>query len=117
MRNKGFLRKATNSFVGRALRRLMGEEKGLVMMEYIVIGLLIVTAAVVIVGAFGGAINNMFAVMGNAVIGHPTEARSQLDDGRKNFSDDVTKANDHYNKVNNSDDWADGTNKASSGTN
>ena len=53
MKRKSFLKKATNSFVGRVLRRLLGEEKGAVMMEYIIVGLLIAAAAVIAISAFG----------------------------------------------------------------
>ena len=59
MKRKSFLKKATNSFVGRVLRRLLGEENGAVMMEYIVVGLLIAAACVVAVSFFGHQITGM----------------------------------------------------------
>ena len=63
MKRKSFLKKATNSFVGRVLRRLLGEENGAVMMEYIVIALLIAAAALVAVGVFGNMTSGMFATL------------------------------------------------------
>jgi Flp pilus assembly pilin Flp len=66
---KSFLKKATSSFVGRVLRRFLGEEKGAVMMEYIVIGLLIAAAAVIAISAFGQTITQMFASLGASVTG------------------------------------------------
>ena len=69
MKNKSFLKKAANSFVGRVLRRLVGEEKGTVMMEYIVIGLLIAAVAVVAVGFFGNGITSMFTAL-NRLLQH-----------------------------------------------
>ncbi len=50
-----------NSRLGRGLVRLLGEEKGAVAMEYIVIALLIGAAVVALVMVFGGNIRNMFA--------------------------------------------------------
>ena len=50
-----------NSRIGRGLVRLLGEEKGAVAMEYIVIALLIGAAVVALVMVFGGNLRNMFA--------------------------------------------------------
>lgn len=75
-------KKAKNSFLGRALRRLLGEETGAVMMEYIVIALLIAAAAVVAVGVFGSATGGMFAVLTQTLT-------NQTDDGMKNLKENV----------------------------
>ena len=78
MKRKSFLKKATNSFVGRVLRRLLGEEKGAVMMEYIVIGLLIAAAAVIAISAFGQTLTQMFASLGASATGdHATATQVQ----------------------------------------
>ena len=76
---KSYLKKmATKSFVGRVLRRLLGEEKGAVMMEYIVIALLIATAAVIAISAFGQTATQMFAALGAAMTGdHETAKQAQ----------------------------------------
>ena len=50
-----------NSRLGRGLVRLLGEEKGAVAMEYIVIALLIGAAVVALVMVFGSNIRNMFS--------------------------------------------------------
>ena len=50
-----------NSRLGRGLVRLLGEENGVVAMEYIVIALLIGAAVVALVMVFGGNLRNMFA--------------------------------------------------------
>ena len=61
---KSYLKKvATKSFVGRVLRRLLGEEKGTVMMEYIVIGLLVVAVAVGALAIFGNYVNEGFSLL------------------------------------------------------
>lgn len=78
MNRRSFLKKATNSFVGRVLRRLLGEEKGAVMMEYIVIALLIAAVAVVAIGYFGDGIANVFGVLNQVVAGKPTNASTQM---------------------------------------
>lgn len=73
MKKRNFM-KAKNSFLGRVLRRLLGEENGAVMMEYIVIGLLIAAVAVVAVGYFGTTISQMFAALTHATSAQPTAA-------------------------------------------
>ena len=76
---KSYLKKvATKSFVGRVLRRLLGEEKGAVMMEYIVVALLIAAVAVVAVGYFGNGIANVFGVLTQVVAAKPTNASTQM---------------------------------------
>ena len=51
--------RAKKSLCGRTLRRLLGEEKGAVAMEYIVIALLVAAAVVGLVMVFGGNLRNM----------------------------------------------------------
>ena len=51
---------AKNTRLGRFLCRLLGEEKGAVAMEYVVIALLVAAAVVGVVMVFGSRIANMF---------------------------------------------------------
>ena len=69
--------RAKKSFVGRIVCRLAGEEKGAVMMEYVIVAVMI--AAAVAMGAyfFGKDILNMFGVAGAAATGDNTAAESQ----------------------------------------
>ena len=69
--------KMMNSRCGKVLRRLVGEETGAVMMEYVIIAVLI--AAAVAVGAwyFGRSVNNEFRVASHAVVADDTEANTQ----------------------------------------
>ena len=53
---KAMFKKVANSFAGRMLRRLMGEEKGSVMIEYILVALLIVVVGVVVFTMLGGVL-------------------------------------------------------------
>lgn len=50
-----------NSRMGRFVRRLLGEEKGAVAMEYIVIALLVGAAVVALVMVFSGSLRNMLS--------------------------------------------------------
>ena len=95
MKRSNFLKKAANSFAGRVLRRLLGEEKGAVMMEYIVVGLLIAAAAVVIVGVFGSTISGMFAVLTNSVTNQVNTATDRLTNVRGNANSGITTAKNH----------------------
>ena len=99
MKRKSFLKKATNSFVGRVLRRLLGEEKGAVMMEYIVVGLLIAAVAVVAISAFGGYASELFGTLGFAMGGKSTAARTSLNNADGKHNAGLTKAKDHSNAV------------------
>ncbi|MBR1608040.1 MAG: hypothetical protein IJ678_00315 [Kiritimatiellae bacterium] len=68
------LKRAKSTLLGRALCRLAGEERGMVMMEYVVIGVLVVAAAVAAISLFGKNIRNQFGVMNKAVVGNATGA-------------------------------------------
>ena len=65
-----------NSKFGRIMKRVLGEETGAVMMEYVIIAVLI--AAAVAVGAwyFGRSVNNEFRVASHAVVGHDQDANT-----------------------------------------
>ena len=101
MKRSNFLKKAANSFAGRVLRRLLGEEKGAVMMEYVVVGLLIAAAAVVIVGAFGGAMNNVFAALSESVLGRPDAASNTISSARTDFTSDKGHSDTHAGVIRN----------------
>ena len=97
--SKKNLMKAKNSFLGRVLRRLLGEEKGAVMMEYIVIALLIAAVAVVAISAFGGYASELFGTIGHAMGGRSTAARNSLTNADTTFKSGSGKAKEHSNKM------------------
>ena len=101
MKRSNFLKKVANSFAGRVLRRLLGEEKGAVMMEYIVIGLLIAAVAVVAVGAFGGAITSVFGALTGYVVGESTAGDTSLANARTDASADLGNSDTHRGIVRN----------------
>lgn len=55
--------KAKQTRFGRLLCRLFGDERGAVMMEYVVLGVLLVAGVVAIVITFGDQLQGMFATM------------------------------------------------------
>lgn len=74
---------------GRLVCRILGNEKGAVMMEYVIIAVLIAAACVVAVAVFGKTIVGMFDVAGKGASAQHTEAKSTLD---KTQTDQGTKA-------------------------
>ncbi len=64
MSKKTRLERLRNSRLGRLLCRLLGEEKGAVMMEYVILAVLIAAAAVVAVAMFGKTLVGMFDTAG-----------------------------------------------------
>ena len=85
--------------MGRVLRRLLGEEKGAVMMEYIVVGLLIAAVAVVAISAFGGYASELFGTLGFAMGGKSSAARTSLNNADSTHNAGLTKAKNHSNAV------------------
>ena len=65
---------------GRLLCRLFGEETGQTMMEYVVLGVLVVAAAVAVVLIFGKDIRNQFNVMSKATVGDAEGAKGQVEE-------------------------------------
>ena len=101
MKKNGLMKKAMNSFMGRVLRRLAGEEKGAVMMEYIVIALLIAAAALVAVGVFGNTTSGMFATLTSYLTNQKEDGDATLTIVQTTARDaGRTAAGDHVNTVN-----------------
>ena len=100
MKRKSFLKKATNSFVGRVLRRLLGEENGAVMMEYIVIALLIAAAAIVAVGVFGNMTSGMFATLTGYLTNQKETSDARLQTVQQDATNGAGTANQHVQTVN-----------------
>ncbi|MBP5510070.1 MAG: hypothetical protein J6Z49_04060 [Kiritimatiellae bacterium] len=75
-----------DSWYGKAVCRLFGEEKGAVMMEYVIVAVLIAAAAVIGVAMFGKTIVGMFSVAGDGATGKGNEATTTLStvQGNKN---------------------------------
>ena len=66
---KQWIIRAKRTVLGRTLCRLMGDNTGAVMMEYVVLALLICAAVVGIVMIFGDSISSMFAASAATLTG------------------------------------------------
>ena len=91
--------RAKKSFVGKIVCRVMGEETGAVMMEYVIVAVLIAAACAVGVWFFGKDIMNMFGVAGAAVTANDTRAQqmeTQSQAGEKAGHAAATTANKNY---------------------
>ncbi len=93
------LRKWRNSFVGKLLRRLAGEEKGAVMMEYVIVAVLIAAACVVAVAMFGKTIVGMFDTAAKGASTDHGEAAKTLEKTRGTQSTDATKASEYHDSM------------------
>ena len=84
------LARAKRTALGRFLCRLCGDTAGAVMMEYVVLGVLVVAAVVGLVIAFGGGIKDSFKVMIDAILGHQNAAQQDKTAQEGNASAAVT---------------------------
>ena len=93
----------SDSRMGRFLRRLLGEEKGAVAMEYIVIALLIGAAVVGLVMVFSGSLRNMLSstnkTLNSKNTSEVTQAAGDLETGRGTMSGENKTAEDAGNKI------------------
>ena len=88
-----------NSVFGKMLRRLFGEEKGAVMMEYVIVAVLIAAACVVAVAMFGKTIVGMFDVAGKGASGDHSGAKTALDQTQQKQSEDASKASEFHDSM------------------
>lgn len=70
--------KAKQTRFGRLLCRMFGDERGAVMMEYVVLGVLVVAAAVAMVLVFGNQIRDSFKHMITAMQGKQSTLSSEV---------------------------------------
>lgn len=63
-----------NTRLGKLVCRLMGEEQGAVMMEYVIVAVMIAAAVAVGAWLFGAQILGMFGVGGDAALGRHDKA-------------------------------------------
>lgn len=66
--------RAKRSFWGRALCRLLGDETGAVMMEYVILAVLVAAAVVVAAIYFGRTIMKQFGSAANATAGETKQS-------------------------------------------
>lgn len=96
--SKFMVARARRTMFGRAVCRLLGDQTGAVLMEYVVLGVLLVAAVVGAVVMFGEDIVGAFKVMGKAIFSPgqaQTEHTNQLNTNipnRENAADAVNSA-------------------------
>ena len=79
------IERAKNSCVGKVIRRVMGEETGAVMMEYVIIAVLIAAAVAVGVWYFGRTINNEMRVASHGMAGDDEKAQEMQKKSQENI--------------------------------
>ena len=86
--------RAKKSLCGRTLRRLLGEEKGAVAMEYIVIALLVAAAVVALVMVFGGNLRNMFDKTNSTLTSTKVEEVKEVGEAYRTEQEKLAAQND-----------------------
>ena len=86
------LNRAKRTRLGRLACRLLGDQAGEVMMEYVVLGVLIVGAVVAAVIFFGKTILNQFGVMTHAATGDNTKAEQMVTEFGSEKDEGIEKA-------------------------
>ncbi len=93
------LRRAKSTLFGRFLCRLLGDQTGAVLMEYVVLGVLLVAAVVAAVMMFGGSIKDAFATMARAIWGQPKAVQTSSTTGQSTTETGITTADSHLKAV------------------
>lgn len=93
------LRSLKSSRFGRIVRRILGEEKGAVAMEYVILAVLIAAAIVVAVAVFGKTIVGMFDVAGKGASGQHSEAKSTLDQVQQDQASGAQQASEYHDSM------------------
>lgn len=91
MKNKT-IQRIKNSKFGRFLCRIVGEDTGAVMMEYVLVAMLIAAATVAAVAYFGRDTQGMFGTLGRAIWGDSTGAQANITQGKQDTINNNTKA-------------------------
>ena len=89
MNTKKMIKRIKSNKFGRILSRIVGEDTGAVMMEYVLVAMLVAAATVAALAYFGRDTQGMFGVLGKAIYGRSEEAADKTeigaeDSGRNN---------------------------------
>ena len=91
MKNKT-IQRIKNSKFGRLLCRIVGEDTGAIMMEYVLVAMLIAAATVAAVAYFGRDTQGMFGTLGRAIWGDSTGAQQNITQGKQDTVNNNIKA-------------------------
>ena len=87
------------SWLGRQICKLLGEERGAVMMEYVIVAVLIAAACVVAVAMFGKTIVGMFDVAAKGASADHSGAKTALDETQQTQNEDAAKASEFHDSM------------------
>jgi len=90
--------KMMNSKFGKLLCRLVGEETGAVMMEYVIIAVLVAAAAVVGIIYFSRTMNEQGAAAAAAMAGQTKEAESHAEKAKGEAAKGATESKTYVEK-------------------
>lgn len=90
--------KMMNSKFGKLLRRLVGEETGAVMMEYVIIAVLVAAAAVVGIIYFSRTMNEQGAAASAAMAGQTKEAVAHAEAAKGEAAKGASESKTHVEK-------------------
>ena len=92
------MKKMMNSKVGKFLRRLVGEDAGAVMMEYVIVAVLIAAAVVVGIIYFSRTMNEQGAAASAAMAGQTKEAVAHAEAAKGEAAKGATESKTHVEK-------------------
>jgi Flp pilus assembly pilin Flp len=98
---KAKIERAKRTLVGRIVCRLFGDQTGAVLMEYVVLGVLVVAAAVAMVALFGKEIRHKFLVMIHATDNDQEQVQNENETRRGERPGDVDDAENYAKDVTN----------------
>lgn len=97
--NKNMLTRLSTSTVGRALRRIFGDECGQGMMEYVIIAVVIAAACALIFAIWGQGIHGQAKAGAQAAVINPNKAAQTVLDNRNVVEKGASEAKKHVKKV------------------
>ena len=93
------MKKVMNSRFAKMLRRLVGEETGAVMMEYVILAVLIAAAAVVAIAYFGKTVTSEANVASSAMTGKGNKAsdmQKEIQDKQSTYQAEAVETNKKF---------------------
>lgn len=93
------LERMKHSRMGRFICRMLGETRGAVMMEYVIVAVLIAAACVVAVAMFGKTIVGMFDVAAKGASGDHSGAKETLDQTQQTQNADAAEASEFHDSM------------------
>jgi len=89
------INRIANTRLGRVLKRIVGEETGAVLMEYVILAVMIAAAAVVAVIYFGQTASKQTVAATDAMAGRTQDAVTKSGEAKQLATDSETKSETH----------------------